>query len=181
MLIYYANETSAAAAGSENYRALLALLRTAQDPLAAALADSISQEAVDFPTWVRRDIEALQLATQRLQVDLAAFTNDMALRGEYLVRRAGSASAERRAFFFPTASDDPILATSPLARPAALRMALTAVGASYPAGSVDAVVVPDTWNELFTAGPDLSVSAALCPPAAPRPEGAPAPSGASCS
>ncbi|WP_435772034.1 type VII secretion protein EccB [Nocardioides sp. SYSU DS0651] len=33
-------------------------------------------------------------------------------------------------------------------------------------GRVPPVVVPDSWNKLFTAGPELSREAALCPPAA---------------
>ena len=33
-------------------------------------------------------------------------------------------------------------------------------------GRVSAVVVPDAWNKLFSAGPELSKDAALCPPAA---------------
>ncbi len=51
-------------------------------------------------------------------------------------------------------------------------------GYSYPVGTGDqeierlgydgvaAVVVPDVWNKLFEIGPELSLDAALCPPAA---------------
>ena len=92
LLIYYADETSTQAAQSENYAALLSVLRSSSTPLAATVLAGIISDAEKFPLLVQRDIDALELQAKRLGFDLAIFTNALAFDGQLspVSRRDGS-------------------------------------------------------------------------------------------
>ena len=144
VLIYYANETSAQAAASENYAALLKVLQRSASPLAKTAADSILLDARKMPALVQRDIAALTKQAERLGFDLAIFTNDLAFERRYLFHRAAQHITETRELPALPAAANIILATSPLARPDYFRAALMEVSRLYPKNSLEAVLIADS-------------------------------------
>jgi hypothetical protein len=144
VLIFYANETSQAAAHSENYAKVLAVLRRAGGAQAEQASASIVRDAERFPALVQRDIGDLLAAAQRWKFDAAVFTNEMAFAGRYLLYRAATDKIEQVSLPEIPPTTSVILATSPLARPDVFRSALTAVAAQYPRNSLDAVLITDT-------------------------------------
>ncbi len=141
VLIYYGNETSQQAAQSANYARLLSILHNSKSETAATLARNILSDVTEFSAVVRRDVDALLAAAQRLKFDLVVFTNDLALKGHYWFYRSATGALEERTLPpIPEAASD-VLATSPLSRPEVLRMAVLETGALYPANSVDAVLI----------------------------------------
>ena len=151
VLIYYANETSPQTFASENYIALLAILRTSSKPLAAEIAASIVADAQHYPAIVQRDIDALLTAAHPLGVDLAIFTNSMALKYEYLFYRAETTHTETRRLPALAKTLDTILATSPLSRPDIFHAALLDIGSLYPPDSVDAVLITNSHGSADMA------------------------------
>jgi hypothetical protein len=141
LLVYYADETTAQAAQSENYAALLTILRGSSSPLAATLLAGIISDAEKFPLLVRRDIDALELQAKRLGFDVAIFTNALAFEGHYLWYRAETGTAETRALPAIPPTSSTILATSPISRPESLHAALFSVSALYPTNSLDIVLI----------------------------------------
>jgi hypothetical protein len=141
LLVYYADETAAQAAQSENYAALLTVLRGSSNPLAATVAAGIITDAEKFPLLVRRDVDALELQAKRLGFDLAIFTNALAFEGQYLLFRAETGAAETQVLPAIPPTSSTILATSPLSRPEYLHAALFSVSALYPTNSLDIVLI----------------------------------------
>jgi len=141
LFVYYGDETSTQAAQSENYAALLDILRSSNNPRAAKVAESIVTDAEKFPLLVERDIEALKVQAKRLGFDLAIFTNALAFEGNYLLFRADARTTETHKLPEISPTSSPVLATSPLSRPEYLRTGLLAVSALYPAGALDMVLV----------------------------------------
>jgi len=141
LLVYYGDETSAQAAQSENYAALLEVLRSSESPRASVVAENIVKDAEKFPLLVKRDIEALKAQAKRLGFDLAIFTNALAFDGAYQIHRAATGKTETHKLPDIPPTSSPILATSPLSRPEYLRAALLSVSALYPAGSLDMVLI----------------------------------------
>jgi hypothetical protein len=144
VLIFYANETSAAAAHSENYAEVLAVLRRNGGAQAERAAASVLGDAERFPQLVKRDLDELQSAARRWKFDLAVFTNELALAGTYLFYRAATDAVETRPLPEISAPPSVVLATSPLARPEVFRSALLAVAGQYPRASLDAVLIADS-------------------------------------
>ena len=144
LLVYYGVETSAQAAQSENYTALHEVLRSSDNPRASLVAKSIAADAESFPLLVQRDIEALKVQAKRLGIDLAIFTNALALDAKYQLfsPEAGATETHRLADIPPTSST--ILATSPLSRPEYLRAGLLSVAAPYPPNSLDIVLITNS-------------------------------------
>jgi hypothetical protein len=151
ILIFYANETSRAAAQSVNYAKVLAVLHRTGGPLAEQAAASILRDAERFPALVKRDSGDLLAAAQRWKFDLAVFTNEMALQGQYIFYSAETDKVEQETFPEIAATSSVILATSPLARPDVFRSALVAVAGRYPKDSLDAVVMTDTHGSGLMA------------------------------
>ena len=189
LLVYYGDETSAQAAQSENYAALFEVLRNSDSPRAAKVAKSIATDAEKFPLLVQRDIDALKVQARRLGIDLAIFTNALALEAEYQLFRAqaGVTETHRLPDIPPTSST--ILSTSPLSRPEYLSAALLSVAALSPANSLDIVLItnghgsrdmaliPRVNADLSQAGAALAMREMLesndngTPPAWAQPEG----------
>lgn len=144
VLIFYANETSQAAAHSENYAKVLGVLKRTGGAQADKATASILRDAERFPALVKRDIGDLLAAARRGKFDLAVFTNKMAFEHRYLLYRAATDTIEQQALAEIPATSSVILATSPLARPDVLRSALAAVAGQYPRNSIDAVLITDT-------------------------------------
>jgi hypothetical protein len=141
VVLYYANETSLAASASENYRALLVALRAAGNEAGTEIARSIESDSHVFRTVVQKDLADLLVAARRLGLDLAFFDNDKALKGQFA--HLGRGSGEMRLLPLPALppTANPILETSPLSRPEALRAALSAVAALYPGQDLDIVLI----------------------------------------
>ena len=144
LLLYYGDETSTQAIQSENYAALLAVLRSSSSPRAAAVATSVVSDADNFPRLIQRDVEALQLQAKRLGFDLAIFTNALAFDGHFLLYRAETGSTEKQALPPVPAAANTVLANSPLSRPEYLRAALFSVGALYPKNTLDIVLITNS-------------------------------------
>ena len=141
LLVYYGDETSAQAAQSENYAALFEVLRNSDSPRAAKVAKSIATDAEKFPLLVQRDIEALKVQARRLGIDLAIFTNALALDAEYQLFRAQAGVTEKHRLPDIPPTSSTILSTSPLSRPEYLSAGLLSVAALYPANSLDIVLI----------------------------------------
>jgi hypothetical protein len=144
LFVYYGDETSARASQSDNYAALLEVLRESAKPRAATVAESVVTDAERFPLLIRRDIEALKVQAKRLGFDLAIFTNALAFDGAYQLLRAETGTTETHRLPDITSTSSTILATSPLSRPEYLRAGLLSVGALYPANSLDMVVITNS-------------------------------------
>jgi len=141
LLVYFGDETSTQAAQSENYAALLDILRSSSNPRAAKVAESIVTDAEKFPLLVQRDIEALKVQAKRLGFDLTIFTNALAFDGNYQLFRAEAGTVETHKLPEISPTSSPVLATSPLSRPEYLRAGLLAVSALYPADALDMVLI----------------------------------------
>jgi hypothetical protein len=144
LLLYYGDETSTQAIQSENYAALLAVLRSSSNPRAATVAASVVSDAENFPRLIQRDVDALRTQAKRLGFDLAIFTNALAFDGQFLLYRAATGAAEHQALPPVAPADNRVLATSPLSRPEYLRAALFSVGGLYPKNSLDIVLITNS-------------------------------------
>jgi hypothetical protein len=144
VLLYYGDETSTQAIQSENYAALLKVLRSSSAPRAAIVAASVVSDADNFPRLIQRDVDALQQEAKRLGFDLAIFTNALAFDGQFLLYRADTGSTERHALPPVPPAANTILAASPLSRPEYLRAALFSVGALYPKNALDIVLITNS-------------------------------------
>jgi hypothetical protein len=144
VLLYYGDETSTQAIQSENYAALLAVLRSSSAPRAAVVAAGVVSDADKFPRLIQRDVDTLQQEAKRLGFDLAIFTNALAFDGRFLLYRADTGSTERLALPPVPPAANTILAASPLSRPEYLRAALFSVGALYPKNTLDIVLITNS-------------------------------------
>jgi hypothetical protein len=144
VLIFYANETSQAAARSENYANVLAVLQRTGGAQAEQAAASVLRDAERFPQLVKRDVAELAAAARRWKFDLAVFTNEMAFERRYLFYRAATDKIVTRELLDVPPTSSIVLATSPLARPDVFRSALLAVTTQYPKDSLDAVLIADS-------------------------------------
>jgi hypothetical protein len=144
VLLYYGDETSTQAIQSENYAALLAVLRGSSAPRAAIVAAGVVSDADNCPRLNHPDADALQLQPKRLGFDLAIFTNALAFDGRFLLYRANTGSTEPQALPPVPPAANAILADSPLSRPEYLRAALFAVGALYPKNALDIVLITNS-------------------------------------
>lgn len=141
ILIYYANETTPEAATSDNDKLLLATLRKSHSPLGRAIAEDVVADTRLFPAAVEREVQNLTTSARRAHVDLIVFTNELTLKGEYLVYRAGLPHPRTLRLPAMPPVKDSILATSPLARPEVFERALDTAVSLYPPDSVDAVLI----------------------------------------
>ena len=141
VLVYYANETSQAAAESANYQALLATLSEARSEAGSMLAHWIESDSELFRKVVRRDEQDLFRAAREFGFDLAFFDNTKAQNGvfRFFDHRTGSDRYEPFGVLPP--AENAILATSPLTRTVALRTALENVSGLYGDSSVDVVLI----------------------------------------
>ncbi len=144
LLVYYANETAAEAARSDNYAALLAILRKSANPAALRIAQSVENDARKFAALAARDERDLLAAAARIGFDLAIFTNARTFAGHYLHYRHAHGTVERRPFPALPPAASVVLATAPLGRQDAFRAALTDIAARYPAGALDMILIANS-------------------------------------
>jgi hypothetical protein len=144
LLVYYGDETSAQASQSENYAALLEVLRGSDNPRSAIVAESIVADAEKFPLLIRRDVAALKVQAKRLGFDLAIFTNALAFDGKYQLFSAETGTIETHKLPEIPSASSTILATSPLSRPEYLRAGLLSVSALYPDDTLDMVLITNS-------------------------------------
>lgn len=140
IVVYYAGETTEAAVGSPNYRALVATLEASSSPSAAGALRSLKIEAEVFLKLIDSDIAILRLAAARLDVDLLVFTNRLAAAGRYAVQTRDGWS--ERTFDLPTpASADAVLDFAPLARATSLRAGLDVMARSARSSGDELVLI----------------------------------------
>jgi hypothetical protein len=169
VIVFYAAETTAQAAASENYATVLRALRASPNPIAASIAESIARDAKEYPAAVKRDSAIVLEAARRLGIDLLLFTNALAVERHYVRYRAANRNTETRNLPELPPPASAVLAASPLSRPDYFRAALNEIGALYPPNTVDALLVtlshgngdmammPRVFADLTSAGPiDLS-------------------------
>ena len=144
LLLYYGDETSTQAIRSQNYAALLAVLRSSSNPRAAAVATSVVSDAENFPRLIQRDVDALRVEAKRIGFDLAIFTNALAFDGHFLLYRAETDITERQVLPPVPPAQNTVLVTSPLSRPEYLRAALFSLGALYPKNTLDIVLITNS-------------------------------------
>jgi hypothetical protein len=141
VVVYYANETTAQAAQSGNYRLLLSALQRSSSPDAKPIADALKEDAKEFPALVEHQVERLLMVAKRRQFDLVVFTNALALDRNFLVYKAATGAVEIKTLPARPPAPSPALATAPLARPGYLRAALMQVGTLFPSNSIDIVLI----------------------------------------
>jgi hypothetical protein len=112
LIIYYSNETVAEALKSRNYQALLFALDGLQSQTGYLAAEDVRSDARTFRAQVLKDIKSLENVARTNAIDLAVFTNALALRGQYLVVR--STAEELLTLDVAPTSDDPVAEYSPL-------------------------------------------------------------------
>jgi hypothetical protein len=122
VVIYYGNETTGIALGSENYRALFAILRDLRNETGLNAVSRLREEAANAPIIVSRDSNSLESASRLYRFDLAVFTNEMALNKKYRFIHYGSTALH--SFDRVPLSVDPILRSSPLSTPEFLEGAI---------------------------------------------------------
>lgn len=141
VLIYYGNETTAAAVASKNYHVLLTSLRAYGGRDGQVIADEIENDAKISPAVAHTEVQALLHSCGRLNADIAVFTNELTLTGHFQFCRAGSQSVETLSFAGVAPAPDDILNLTPLSRPEYLQAALEHVGALFAEKPIDAVLV----------------------------------------
>jgi hypothetical protein len=167
-LVYYANETVEGALSSTNYIALLNILR--KDPVVGPKIEAtLRYDAEHSSSIVSRDIEALERIAQAVEIDFFAFSNAMALRGEYLFADARADILEHQPFSLGILPPDPALESSPLSRSVVLTRALEAVltRRDQPTklllianthGTADFAAIPRVAANFVTADPNSILS-----------------------
>lgn len=153
VIVYYANETTDQAVRSDNYAALLRVLRSSPNPSASSLIDILADDAKDYPAAVQREESALLAMAKRNFFDLAMFTNALALDRHYLFYRASKGTVETRLLPELLNAPTPALATAPLARPEYFHAALLAAGSLYPPDSLDVILITNSHG-----GGDLALT-----------------------
>ncbi|MCK6454762.1 MAG: hypothetical protein L6R19_28545 [Alphaproteobacteria bacterium] len=147
------------------------MLRTAlagsASPAAARLTEILDFDARAFPEAARADTAALQRAAARLGIDLAVFTNALALEGKSLFQPGATGAPEERAFAVPRPAPGSILAHSPLSRGEVLKAALTDVALAYPPDSLDMVLITNSHGAgAFALMPRVFTDLSQADPAA---------------
>lgn len=140
LVVYYGSETTRQAVESPNYRSLIEALERSKSAAASNALRVLHNEARIFPQLVESDISALRSAADRIGFDLAVFTNAMAARGQYGLRTSGE-GWQLRGFALPPQPPDPVLDSSPLARPSALSAALAEIAKLPGANTSDIVLI----------------------------------------
>ncbi len=154
MLIFYANETTPAAATSNNYTVLLAALRDhdgrgRRD--AQALADAIEEDARVSPAIARHEADALLRACGRVNASIAVFTNELVMGRHFRFCGSGTLHAETLPFPDLPPSSDPLLNLTPLARPDYLQAALEQVALRSGGRPLDALLLTDSHGGIGMA------------------------------
>lgn len=144
IVVYYANETTTRASESANYRSLLDILRSSPNPIATQIADSIVHDSTAFPAAVRKDVEALKRAGRHWKLDIAIFTNELALKGQFLHFTFENNTLNTADLPALPASQSPVLAVSPLSRSDYFQNALLSVARLYPKNTLNAVLITNT-------------------------------------
>jgi hypothetical protein len=152
VLIYYGNETTAAAAASRNYRVLLASLRAYGGREGSDIADAIDDDAKISPAIVRAEVQSLLHGCGRLNADIAIFTNELTLAGRFLFCRAASHGVETVSFGGINPSPDNTLNLTPLSRSEYLQAALEQVGTLFPGRPIDAILLTHSHGQ-----PDMAL------------------------
>jgi hypothetical protein len=144
IVLYYANETTVQAARSDNYAALLSILRMSANPLAPEIMNALVEDAKEYPAAVQHDIDQLLTVARRRAFDLAIFSNTLALDRQYLFYRAAAGVVEIGQLPELPGAPSPALATAPLSRPEYFDAALREVGARYPPDSLDVILITNS-------------------------------------
>jgi hypothetical protein len=166
MLIYYANETSKKASQSLNYARLISALDRSGSSLAADLKKNVLEDARVSPAVVERDVADLIAVGRDKKIDVAIFTNALALQNMFLIYNSANDLVARQELTDLPAAQGNLLDDSPLSRPQALRAALLAVTAKYVRGEVDAVLIVNSHGSedmvlMPRVNTDLSVPRAV--------------------
>ena len=141
LIVYYANETAAATAASDNYATLLRILRTNGSPAAMASVEELALEARVSLEVSIRDADILRRYASHADADIALFSNTAALTGSFGYQRRGEAAVEWRAMPRLPPPANRIMASSPLARLDVFRAALEAAASLYPPSTLDVVLI----------------------------------------
>ena len=147
VIVYYANETTKDVGQSENYVALRRILQSSSHPRVQATLEAIDYDAEQSSRIVERDIPALIAIAARLGFDLYAFSNSLAVKGEYIFfdhRAPRSSSSQLRKFPLIEQGENIVYANSPLSNPKVLTSALEVIGQYYRPGTLDLVLLLNT-------------------------------------
>ena len=143
VLVFYANEMTEFAVQAKYFETLLRRLRNAGAEDTKQLADTIESDVQLYRWVIRRDQAELSDAARRIGFDLAIFTNELTLAGQFLFISALDRSDRAYPFRGPEPSPNAVLSASPLSQPEALRSALIAVSSLYPTNSVDLILITE--------------------------------------
>ena len=145
VVIYYVNETVPEAVASPNYRALLTVLDGLGE-LGANAATSLKNDVRLFRDKALADIAALQDAARLRGFEAAIFSNELALRSEYLSIKSDLASTKPLAI---SRGDNPVTENSPLALNSNLHLALrTALDGIRPSDDVVLIMYSHGTRDL---------------------------------
>ncbi len=129
VFIYVASETAPNEAESENYRALIELLRRQGHEKLDQIAESLVRDLERFPAAVDEEIDVLGRRLPGLTgVAPAAvvFTNRLLRRGRYLEYRPGWPGLQKVPLSFPIPRlENPIAASNPVCNPEVFSLLLT--------------------------------------------------------
>lgn len=134
ILVYYANETTAAAIQSENYGVLYEILRLSGSAAALEALEAIQYDAAEGPRIVGRDIVALEHWTRLHQIDFVAANNEAAMGGFFLwgeFSRDRQGSLQRHPMPPMAATGSIVIEYSPLSRATVLRSLLAEIATLY--------------------------------------------------
>jgi hypothetical protein len=151
VIVYYANETVKELRDLPEFLRLRAILRKSASPLAGRLVKILQDDIDVYPGVVAREQLALETAARRLHVDLAIFTNKLALEGHYLFYDAPSDRLERRPFAIAAKDDGPFVALAPLSRPDVLHAALDGATAAASRPASEMVLLVNTHGTMQMA------------------------------
>jgi hypothetical protein len=144
LVIFYADETVPESASTKSYQNLVSALTGSDNPVAAVILREIRHDVDQFRDSTKKNIDALMLGARRHQVDLAVFTNTMAIRGYWQLYRAEKDQMEDLRLPVVPVLESDALEFSPLSRPEFLQLALSEVGSNYSQGSLDVILITDS-------------------------------------
>lgn len=115
-IVYYSNSTITAAPLTENWSRLLSILDASPARSAGEIRRALLDDAASSSGVFNRDVAAISNLAHRIGVGFFAFSNELALRNNFLEMDRIDGSLETRELSFVLSDDNLLLAHSPLSR-----------------------------------------------------------------
>jgi hypothetical protein len=140
-ILYYSNETTRDVLQTDNYKKILRLLAQSGSKSAGEIREALIEDAQHSDQVVARDIESLKRASRRAGVWLFAFSNSLALKGQYLSFNPDSETAISKPLLVNSAEDNSLLKLAPLSLDSSLQSAFQSVLLELPERPIQIIFI----------------------------------------